>query len=174
MAANPRNLWGCVTGLPWGGHVAEGQGQPLWGAWLFSGTPGSTHMALQSSILTQSAISRLYEDWIVFCLWVVTSGDVSQQPGNGLFPLSYIYFILFFFFATVCMHRKSSKNLRLNRKWSVPTQRVPKGMRVGRIRKGIADPNLEARLVHCMQRPLHTFRFIGCTCLWVNLPNCSS
>lgn len=54
-------------------------------------------MALQSSILTQSAISRLYEDWIVFCLWVVTSGDVSQQPGNGLFPLSYIYFILFFF-----------------------------------------------------------------------------
>lgn len=46
-----------------------------------------------SSILNQLAGSRLYEIQIgCLSLWVVSSGNVSQQPRNGLFP-SFIYIL---------------------------------------------------------------------------------
>lgn len=70
-----------------------------------------------SSILNQLAGSRLYEyrlDVSPFGLSVQVMSASSLEM--GFFLLSYIFYPQLFFFLATCLHRKSSKNLRLNRK----------------------------------------------------------
>lgn len=70
-----------------------------------------------SSIPNQLADSRLYEietglSPFGLSLQVMSASSLEM----GLFPLSYRFYPPLFFFLTTCLDRKSSKNLRLNRK----------------------------------------------------------
>lgn len=89
-----------------GTGVGFGEGMVLWDPKIRS------HFI---RVFLAESVSRLYEDWVVFAFgW---SLQVMSAPNpNGFVPsFMYILFSAVLFFAT-CLHRKSSKNLRLNRK----------------------------------------------------------
>lgn len=118
-AATPHNLRGYVTGLTRNGHNCSGP-EPGPGLVECVALLCDLRVHSHSSIPNQLADSRLYEietglSPFGLSLQVMSASSLEM----GLFLLSYRFYPPLFFFLTTCLDRKSSKNLRLNRKWSV-------------------------------------------------------
>ena len=95
----------------------RGRGEPrgasvvlLWNAKIHS--PGGT-------VFQTDPVSRLCVEWMVFAFWWSLQ-VMSTSLEMGLCLLSCTFSSQLFFFFGTCLHRKSSENLRLNRKRFVP------------------------------------------------------